>query len=239
MKKTTLSLFRGYRGLKPTDIALEHIVELIRHDADTAEHTRRYREFLSQGQKEAAGHEKSVCPCFAVAVRFGGGKCKEHIREWTHLCMADFDHIPPEQMEECIRRVREDRHTLLAYTTISGTGLRVVAAYDAARDYEPRSEQELHVLAFGRINHHYEALTGHPYDEKCKNATRLSGVAHDPDVFYNPEATTFLISRPQSGRPPTGSWPASSARRRGCWPTRASPTRNTTTTSTSCAWATC
>ena len=97
MKKTTLSLFRGYRGLKPTDIALEHIVELIRHDADTAEHTRRYREFLSQGQKEAAGHEKSVCPCFAVAVRFGGGKCKEHIREWTHLCMADFDHIPPEQ----------------------------------------------------------------------------------------------------------------------------------------------
>lgn len=197
MKKTTLSLFRGYRGLKPTDIALEHIVELIRHDADTAEHTRRYREFLSQGQKEAAGHEKSVCPCFAVAVRFGGGKCKEHIREWTHLCMADFDHIPPEQMEECIRRVREDRHTLLAYTTISGTGLRVVAAYDAARDYEPRSEQELHVLAFGRINHHYEALTGHPYDEKCKNATRLSGVAHDPDVFFNPEATTFLISRPK------------------------------------------
>ena len=197
MKKTTLSLFRGYRGLKPTDIALEHIVELIRHDADTAEHTRRYREFLSQGQKEAAGHEKSVCPCFAVAVRFGGGKCKEHIREWTHLCMADFDHIPPEQMEECIRRVREDRHTLLAYTTISGTGLRVVAAYDAARDYEPRSEQELHVLAFGRINHHYEALIGHPYDEKCKNATRLSGVAHDPDVFFNPEATTFLISRPK------------------------------------------
>ena len=197
MKKTTLSLFRGYRGLKPTDIALEHIVELIRHDADTAEHTRRYREFLSQGQKDAAGHEKSICPCFAVAVRFGGGKCKEHIREWTHLCIADFDHIPPEQMEECIRRVREDRHTLLAYTTISGTGLRVIAAYDAARDYEPRSEQELHVLAFGRINHHYEALIGHPYDEKCKNATRLSGVAHDPDVFFNPEATTFLISRPK------------------------------------------
>ena len=139
MKKTTLSLFRGYRGLKPTDIALEHIVELIRHDADTAEHTRRYREFLSQGQKEASGHEKSVCPCFAVAVRFGGGKCKEHIREWTHLCMADFDHIPPEQMEECIRRVREDRHTLLAYTTISGSGLRVFAAYDSAMDYEPRS----------------------------------------------------------------------------------------------------
>ena len=197
MKKTTLSLFRGYRGLKPTDIALEHIVELIRHNADTAEHTRRYREFLSQGQKDAAGHEKSICPCFAVAVRFGSGKCKEHIREWTHLCMADFDHIPPEQMEECIRQVREDRHTLLAYTTISGTGLRVIAAYDAARDYEPRSEQELHVLAFGRINHHYEALIGHPYDEKCKNATRLSGVAHDPDVFFNPEATTFLISRPK------------------------------------------
>lgn len=197
MKKIILNLFKGYRDMEPTETTLEHIVKLIRQDAETAVHTKKHRHYLKRQEPAAAAREKAACPCFAVSVHFDGGKRKEHINGWTHLCLADFDHIPPEQMEECIRRVREDRHTLLAYTTISGTGLRVVAAYDAARDYEPRSEQELHVLAFGRINHHYEALTGHPYDEKCKNCTRLSGLAHDPEAYFQPEATPFVIAKPR------------------------------------------
>ena len=197
MKTTqTLSLFYGYKGLEPTDTTLEQIVGLIRRDADTAARTETCRSHLRQRQPEAAAREKASCPCFAVSVRFSGGKRKEHIESWTHLCMADFDHIPGERMEECVRLVREDPHTMLAYTTISGTGLRIIAAYEATADYRPRSEQELHIRAFGQINEHYARLTGLPYDEKCKNSTRLSGLAHDPEAYYRPEAMPFVIAKP-------------------------------------------
>ena len=197
MKNYLLSLFRNYRDMKPTEITLEDIVGLIRHDAGTAARTQSHRYYLQQQRPQAASREKSACPCFAVSVHFNGGKRKEHIDGWTRLVMADFDHIPAERMAECVRRVREDPHTLLTYTTISGEGLRVITAYEAADDYHPRSEQELHALAFGRTNEHYARLTGLSYDEKCKNATRLSGLAHDPEAFFNLDATAFVIERPE------------------------------------------
>ena len=70
----------------------------------------------------AAAREKAACPCFAVAVRFEGGKRKEHIAGYTLLCLADFDHVPEERMAECLQLIRQDGHTLMAYTTMSGTG---------------------------------------------------------------------------------------------------------------------
>ena len=197
MKKIILNLFKGYRDMEPTETTLEHIVKLIRQDAETAVHTKKHRHYLKRQEPAAAAREKAACPCFAVSVHFDGGKRKEHIDGWTHLCLADLDHIAPERMADCLRRVREDPHTLLAYTTISGEGLRIIAAYEAADDYTPRSEQELHVLAFRQMNAHYARLTGQACDEKCKNCTRLSGLAHDPEAYFQPEATPFLIARPR------------------------------------------
>lgn len=197
MKKIILNLFKGYRDMEPTETTLEHIVKLIRQDAETAVHTKKHRHYLKRQEPAAAAREKAACPCFAVSVHFDGGKRKEHIDGWTHLCMADLDHIAPERMADCLRRVREDPHTLLAYTTISGEGLRIIAAYEAADDYTPRSEQELHVLAFRQMNEHYARLTGQACDEKCKNCTRLSGLAHDPEAYFQPEATPFVIAKPR------------------------------------------
>lgn len=197
MKKIILNLFKGYRDMEPTETTLEHIVKLIRQDAETAVHTKKHRHYLKRQEPAAAAREKAACPCFAVSVHFDGGKRKEHIDGWTHLCLADLDHIAPERMADCLRRVREDPHTLLAYTTISGEGLRIIAAYEAADDYTPRSEQELHVLAFRQMNEHYARLTGQACDEKCKNCTRLSGLAHDPEAYFQPEATPFVIAKPR------------------------------------------
>ena len=197
MKNILISLFKGYTDLQPAESTLNIVAELIRVDAKLAACTQQHRDCLQQQQTSAAAHIKATCPCFAVSVRFNGGKRKENITGWTHLCMADFDHIPAERMTECKRLVAEDRHTLLAYTTVSGTGLRVVAAYDAGHGFKPRTEQELHLLAFRRMNEHYASLINHPYDEKCKNVTRLSGLAHDPEVYFCPQAARFLIGKPK------------------------------------------
>ena len=109
------------------------------------------------------------------------------------LCLADFDHLPAEEMKHALELIRKDPHTLLAYTTISGTGIRVISRYFRGQNCQARSPYDLHLQAFAQINQYYAELIGHPYDEKCKNATRLSGLAHDPDVFFNPEAEAFCI----------------------------------------------
>lgn len=195
MKDLIISLFSGYASTQPTGATIENIVELIRNDATTAEHTERHRYYRQQRMNTAAAREKAACPCFAVAVRFEGGKRKEHIAGYTSLCLADFDHVPEMRMAECLQLIRQDAHTLMAYVTVSGTGIRVISRYERTEPCNVRSEEELHALAFEAMNRHYCQLTGLTADEKCRNITRLSGLAHDPDVFFNPGASPFGIQK--------------------------------------------
>ena len=193
MRDILLSLFKGYSDTCPTDTPLGDIVEMIRSHAATAERTEKHRYFLSHNEAQPASREKKGGLCFAVSVRFCNGKNKANIQGWTQLCMVDFDHVPPERMAELLDLIRKDPHTLLAYVTISGTGIRILAWYVRGENSRERSPYDLHLQAFSQINRYYADLTGLPYDEKCKNATRLSGLAHDPDVYFNPEATPFTV----------------------------------------------
>ena len=43
-------------------------------------------------------------------------------------------------------------------------------------------------------NEYYKRLTGCDYDTACSNYSRLSGLAHDPEVYYNPDAIPFIIT---------------------------------------------
>ena len=40
-------------------------------------------------------------------------------------------------------------------------------------------------------NDYYARLLGVECDLKCKNSTRLCGLAHDPELFFNPDALPF------------------------------------------------
>lgn len=196
MNHIVLSLFKGYSDTRPTETTLEQVVDLIRNNPTIADHTAKHRYYQQQQMTTAASREKKSTPCFAVSVRFANGKCKADIEGWTHLCLADFDHLPVAQLETCMKQLREDPHTLLSYVTISGTGIRVIAAYIEHPETGIVSENELHARAFDLINRHYTNLLGYPHDEKCKNVTRLSGLAHDPEVFFNPDAKPFCIEIP-------------------------------------------
>ena len=60
---------------------------------------------------------------------------------------------------------------------------------------------KLYQVAFQQGNAYYAELVGLPADEQCKNATRLSGMAHDPQVFFRADATPFEVSLPEKKRP--------------------------------------
>ena len=83
MNEMMLSLFKGYADTVPVPVTLQEVVRLIREDKVLADHTEKYRYYRSLGQKTAASREKAACPCFAVAVRFDGGKRRTDISSWT------------------------------------------------------------------------------------------------------------------------------------------------------------
>ena len=88
-------------------------------------------------------------------------------------------------------KIVNDPHTLLCYTTISGEGIRVLFRYELDETYELKQQIQFYKKAFMTGNAYYERLIGAKADGQCKNVTRLSVVAHDAEVYYNPDAEAF------------------------------------------------
>ncbi len=185
-----VTLFNGMTSRQPLTGQLEEVAERIRSDARLEAITRAYRQTGCKTFKLEA-------PLFAVAVRFEGGKGREHVTALTGLSLVDFDHIGDGQPDigQLKSRAAADPHTLLCYTTISGRGLRVIFRYERPPedpDTVPgTAATSLYLSAFLTGNAYYERLLGLRADPQCKNLTRLSGMAHDPEVFLNGEAVAF------------------------------------------------
>ena len=187
---------------------LEGVANIIRTDEKLAVFTRSYRQTGSKTFKNES-------QLFSVACLFEGGKGRSNIRQLTGMSLVDFDHVVPNTndfskvntnrtnytnkvttLAEMKAKIIADPHTLMSYITMSGNGLRVIFTYEIAPEFSgvPKDEEEVkkfeayYQQAFYAGNAYYEKLLGAKADMQCKNITRLSGLAHDPDVFLRPEA---------------------------------------------------
>ena len=222
-----LSLFRGVHDTQPRPVTLEELVTMMRTDQSVRDLTEKHRYARYAGDEQGASRYKKMMTSFGVAARFEGGRQQKHIVEFTGLSLVDIDHIAPERMTEILEKVREDEHTLLAYTTLSGQGLRVLTRYalndDDNVDVDLPSGRQLsssltlsssnYKQAFLTVNNYYQNLTGLATDHQCKNIGRISTIAYDENLYYNPEATPFIIKleekkpvgRPKGGKSEKGS----------------------------------
>ena len=110
--------------------------------------------------------------------------------------MVDFDDLDEVDIDELAEKAKKDKHTLLVYKTMSGRGIRILFLYYAAHPQNLTDKQQklIYEVAFEQANGYYRRLLGAKPDPKCKTCTQLSGVAHDPNVFYNPDAEAFQLN---------------------------------------------
>ena len=225
-----LSLFRGVHDTQPRPVTLEELVTMMRTDQSVRDLTEKHRYARSAGDEQGASRYKKMMTSFGVAALFEGGRRQQHIVELTGLSLVDIDHIPAERMGEVLALVRGDEHTLLAYTTLSGQGVRVLARYalNTSNDNDNVNDNCLpdgkststltstfsnYKQAFLTVNTYYQNLTGLPTDGQCKNVGRISTIAYDEHLYYNPEATPFIVKleekkpvgRPRGGKSEKGS----------------------------------
>ena len=190
-----LNIFYGYRDSMPKKISLEEIVQLIKGDEQLRNLPGKHRYYLSLNLKNDAQRMKESCPCFAVAARFNNGKDTANIAEMTSIGMAEADHVEEHLIPDLLRKAREDPHTLLTYTSIGKQGFHILYRYVIRNlsELENVSYSVLYGAAFDEGNRYYSDLLGIPMDPKCRKVTQLSGLAHDPEVFFHPNALPFEI----------------------------------------------
>ena len=190
-----VSIFHDMTSKLPLPGFLEGVANLIRCDEKLAVFTQSYRQTGSKTFKNES-------QLFSVACLFEGGKGRSSVRQLTGMSLVDFDHIAPsnspkgESLADMKAKIIADPHTLMSYITMSGEGLRVIFMYDLATEFSgiPKDADEVkkfeayYQQAFYAGNAYYEKLLGCKADMQCKNLTRLSGLAHDPDVFLRAES---------------------------------------------------
>ena len=194
-----VSIFHDMTCKLPLPGLLEGVANLIRTDEKLAVFTRSYRQTGSKTFKNES-------QLFAVPCLFEGGKGRSNIRQLTGMSLVDFDHVFPTDgtadkadttaLHELKAKIIADPHTLMSYITMSGNGLRIIFTYEIAPEFSgvPKDEEEVkkfeayYQQAFYAGNAYYEKLLGAKADMQCKNITRLSGLAHDPEVFLRPQS---------------------------------------------------
>ena len=201
------SRFASLRATAPVSTPWETIIDELtgpNHEAQTKLYRQKIARLhqaeqdndnlLLQKLKAEKEQIKQNQPAFVASVSLAGGRTSAHITGYSGFIMVDIDGIPPGQFTETLVRIKADPHTLLAHTTISGFGIRIFARM------EDTITKLNFPLAWQSVNEYYARLTGIKYDSKCKNATRMSVICHDPDTFYHPDALRFPLPDPKTGK---------------------------------------
>lgn len=209
MNDLKLSIFKDLQSYESKAVGLDTILWWIKCDQSVKSKTELYRKLAKTITREEANKKvkNSIMPAFSVAVLFNGnGKQTTHVTRVTGLSICDIDHVEESKMEEVRSKILADPHTLLAYRTISGEGLRIIFRYTSAPadtsvssvesvcDFSPPENGIFYRAAYKKGNQYYADLCGVKYDGQCSNITRLSGIAHDPEAHFNSDAEPFLIT---------------------------------------------
>ena len=186
------SRFLSLRATTPSPCTWEEIMQELtgeRHAAATA----LFRALAAgEGQdaetsKRQQSQIKQNQPAFVPSVHLEGGRSSKHIKGYPGSIMVDIDGIPEEIFDETLERVRADPHSFLAYKTLSGRGIRVIAWM------EGEVTEENFPAAWQTVNAYYARLTGIAIDRPDKNRTspqerNTEGGRHQPHAPKTPYA---------------------------------------------------
>ena len=209
-----VSIFHDMTCKLPLPGLLEGVANIIRTDEKLAVFTRSYRQTGSKTFKNES--QLFAVPCLFEGGK-GRSNIRQltgmSLVDFDHAIGSEERRVKSEESGSPISneewkgivakelnilkaKIIADPHTLMSYITMSGNGLRVIFTYEIAPEFSgvPKDEEEVkkfeayYQQAFYAGNAYYEKLLGAKADMQCKNITRLSGLAHDPDVFLRPEA---------------------------------------------------
>ena len=122
----------------------QELEDLILRNHELAAITESYRKALAVSKQLADSKVKplSTAVCFAAQLD-GRGRLLENVVGEVGCLGLDYDHLSSESMDHIFERIKLSPHTLIAYRTISGKGMRIIVGYQRPEGCE-LSFVELH-----------------------------------------------------------------------------------------------
>ncbi len=167
----------------------------------------RIRHLAAKGKGQQASNLKKQLPAFTVSGHFSDGRTLEHLVEYTHFIVLDFDKLEAAQLEKLKSDSRQDRFSMAGFTSPSGNGYKIVVQVD--------SEVGNHIEAFQQVCSWFRDNHGLEIDRSGKDITRLCFISHDPEAWFDPNKEVFPVLLPF--HPDHGSGPVHTA---DCHPRR-------------------
>jgi hypothetical protein len=181
-------------------VSLRDMLQEIR-DGDHRKQVEFIRESLAKAEDEDAKTKAKALKTKLQAILFSG---EFSIRNGGSLTQAsgvlcvDIDEAGNELAlkDARTRRLIEDgQHTLAAFTSPSGVGLKVLVRIPTTCP---------HIDAFAAARDYFKTKFGLAIDEACKDVSRICFTSYDPDLFSRPNAPELPVPVSQAVQPAGG-----------------------------------
>ena len=144
------------------------------------------RKSLAEKKEEAYNKAKKSLLAFTPSGKFVGGRKIEFLAEYSKTIILDIDKLSKEDLTNTSHLANQSEFTYASFISPSGNGLKILVKINT-----PKTE---HKETFLLVQAHYEKLLNLSIDKSGKDITRLCFYAADENLYFNPEAKTFVTT---------------------------------------------
>lgn len=173
--------------------SLQKLEELITKDPYTQQNTEGYRAAVKVDRNLAKTRKQrshGICP--SIHFKRTGKKLEDFGWE-TFWLMLDYDYLTSEQVEVAMEKVIGMEQTMVAYRTISGKGIRILCRYNRPKGCTLPAT-DLHHIAITKAMSLYDEALVLKADKQCMNMTRICGLSHDENAYFNWNVTVINVT---------------------------------------------
>lgn len=156
------------------------------------------RSFQEQGEK-VANEKKKELPSVTFSASYRGGRSNATLIRYQGYIVIDIDHQNQEELIRILSLARGCEHTRIAFISPKGMGLKIVVRVCRPDGTLPETIQEIedfHTAAYNKIASFYARLCEVEIDTSGQDVGRTCLFSHDPNIYFNPDASAFIVDQP-------------------------------------------
>lgn len=193
-----VSLYPNSSGRRLKNVTLEEVRDIVTKDGETETATRDLQVMSPGTERDNFKRTKFK------AVTFSGifpdvGRRGDYVSRRTGLIILDIDKLEPDQVREVRKKAGDQPFTLASFISPSGDGVKIlVRMMMQAKNVSADDVAEIldeHLTAFNMAADHYEYDLGVSVDPSGKDINRLCYLPHDPEAYFNFEASPLVFNR--------------------------------------------
>ncbi len=175
------SFYENKEAYKNSDVSLENYIGFVQHGANQ-DIVLSARATLQAGDVDEYKKIKNTSKAITGSCVFKSGDAKldKNISAMNGLIVLDIDE---KITDTTYSAIKNDTYTHLLHRSFSGENYCVFIRIDSAKFED----------SFFGLSEYYSNTFGVSIDPSCKNRNRLRFLSYDPDIYYNPKSSKFIV----------------------------------------------